>query len=57
MLAVGNIKNKVFSLWFREINTGDIINILGIYGNGGHNEAHYKYFDTIEKCDEAFKNI
>jgi len=44
-----------YSPYGSEINTGDIINILNIYGNGGHNEAHYKYFDTIEKCDEALR--
>ena len=44
-----------YSPYGSEINTGDIINILDIYGNGGHNEVHYKYFDTIEKCDEALR--
>jgi hypothetical protein len=44
-----------YSPYGSEINTGDIINILDIYGHGGHNEAHYKYFDTIEKCDEALR--
>jgi len=37
------------------ISLSDIVDVLDIYGYGGHDEPHYKYFDTIELCDEALR--